>query len=53
MRISVNDVFKGMSGGFCLAGRIESGFIRTGDKVLVMPAGEQGSVKSMLKNIKN
>lgn len=47
LRISINDVFKGITGGFCLAGRIDSGFIRIGDKVAVMPAGEQGSVKSI------
>lgn len=46
LRMCIYDVFKGMTGGFCLAGKIDSGFIRTGDKVIIMPAGEQGSVKS-------
>lgn len=42
----INDVFKGVTGGFCLAGKVDSGYIRAGDKVAVMPAGEQGSIKS-------
>lgn len=47
LRMSINDVFKGVTGGFSLAGKIESGFIKTGDKVLVMPAGEQGFIKGI------
>lgn len=53
LRICINDVFKGVTGGFCLAGKIESGFIRTGDKVLVMPAGEEGSVKGIFISFEN
>lgn len=47
LRMCVCDVFKGVTGGYCLAGKIDSGLIRAGDKVLIMPAGEQGSVKSI------
>ncbi|GIY44013.1 HBS1-like protein [Caerostris extrusa] len=46
-RLCVSDVFKGISGGFCAAGKIEAGFIKSGDKVLVMPAGEQAVAKGI------
>ncbi|XP_035212374.1 HBS1-like protein isoform X1 [Stegodyphus dumicola] len=46
-RLCVADVFKGTSGGFCVAGKIEAGFVKSGDKVLVMPAGEQAVVKAI------
>lgn len=47
LRMCINDVFKGVTGGYCLAGKIDFGCIRAGDKVLIMPAGEQGFVKSI------
>lgn len=47
-RLNVSDVFKGATGGFSIAGRISAGYIRPGDKVLVMPAGNMAGVKSKL-----
>ena len=38
----------GQSGAFLVAGKIEAGYVQNGDKVLLMPAGEQGSVKGTL-----
>lgn len=38
-------MFKG-SGGSCIAGRIETGMLQNGDKVLVQPSGEIATVKS-------
>ncbi|CAN8006251.1 unnamed protein product, partial [Ixodes pacificus] len=46
-RLCVSDVFKGMGSGFCVSGRIDAGGISNGDRVLVMPVGEQGSVKGI------
>lgn len=46
-RMCVSDVFKGISGGFCAAGKIEAGFLKNGDKILVMPAVEQAVVKGI------
>ncbi|GBM49231.1 HBS1-like protein [Araneus ventricosus] len=46
-RLCVGDVFKGTTGGFCAAGKIEAGFVKNGDKVLAMPAGEQAVVKAI------
>ncbi|CAL1277896.1 unnamed protein product [Larinioides sclopetarius] len=46
-RLCVGDVFKGTTGGFCAAGKIEAGFVKSGDKVLAMPAGEQAVVKAI------
>ena len=45
-RLNVSDVFKGATGGFSIAGRISAGYIRPGDKVMVMPAGNLAGVKS-------
>nr|KAG5709607.1 hypothetical protein BaRGS_001657 [Batillaria attramentaria] len=46
-RLNVSDVFKGATGGFSIAGRISAGYIRPGDKVLVLPAGNLAGVKSV------
>lgn len=46
MRISVTDIFKGIS-GFCVAGRIETGVLRRNDSVLVCPIREQATVKQI------
>lgn len=45
LRICVQDIFKGQGASFSIAGRIESGDVQNGDKVLVMPAQESASVK--------
>ncbi len=37
--------FSGQGGAFVVAGKVESGHVQNGDKVLLMPAGEQGSIK--------
>ena len=46
-RLVISDIFKstGSSSGFCLAGRIESGMIQTGDKLQIMPLNETANVK--------
>lgn len=46
-RLCVSDVFKGMGSGFCVSGRVDAGCVSNGDKVLVMPAAEQGTVKGI------
>ncbi|KAK8767444.1 hypothetical protein V5799_005774 [Amblyomma americanum] len=46
-RLCVSDVFKGTGSGFCVSGRIDAGCVANGDKILVMPAAEQGSVKGI------
>uniref|UniRef100_A0A1B6IM34 Tr-type G domain-containing protein n=1 Tax=Homalodisca liturata TaxID=320908 RepID=A0A1B6IM34_9HEMI len=47
LRISVNDVFKGTGSGFCIAGRVETGMVQAGDKVLVQPQNVTASVKAI------
>lgn len=47
LRICINDIFKGVSSGFCVAGKVEAGHLKNGDKVLVMPAGEPAVVKGV------
>lgn len=46
-RLCVSDVFKGQGSGFCVSGRIDAGCVANGDKVLVMPAAEQGTIKGI------
>ncbi|KAL6483091.1 hypothetical protein MHYP_G00079630 [Metynnis hypsauchen] len=46
-RLCVSDVFKDQGSGFCVTGKIEAGFIQTGDKVLVMPPNETCTVKGI------
>lgn len=45
LRVSINDVFKGQ-GGQSIGGRVETGMVRPGDKVMVQPVGEVVTVKS-------
>ncbi|XP_070556541.1 HBS1-like protein isoform X4 [Ptychodera flava] len=47
-RLCVSDVFKGMGSGFSVSGKIVSGNIQAGDRILVKPAGEQGNIKTVL-----
>lgn len=47
LRVSVSDVFKGTGSGFCVAGRVETGMVQAGDKVLVLPQNETALVKCM------
>lgn len=41
-------LFTGMGTGITLTGKLEAGKLQSGDKVVVMPAGEQGLVKGEL-----
>jgi len=50
-RFTITDVFRGQAsgqgGGLSLAGRVESGGVAPGSKVMVMPSGEKGLVKNI------
>ncbi|XP_060749531.1 HBS1-like protein isoform X1 [Tachysurus vachellii] len=46
-RLCVSDVFKDQGSGFCVTGKIEAGFIQTGERVLVMPPNETCTVKGI------
>ncbi|KAI8877204.1 hypothetical protein K501DRAFT_298387 [Backusella circina FSU 941] len=53
LRMRVTDFFKGgigSSGGVSVAGNIESGTIQLGEKVLVVPGNEVGTVKTLQAN---
>ena len=46
--MSISDIFKptsGGAGGFCAAGRIETGYIQKSDTVLIAPLNEYATVK--------
>uniref|UniRef100_A0A8D8QKG1 HBS1-like protein n=2 Tax=Cacopsylla melanoneura TaxID=428564 RepID=A0A8D8QKG1_9HEMI len=48
LRMSVSDIYKSAgSGGFCVAGRVETGVILAGEKVLVQPQNEIATVKAV------
>ncbi|CAG5928124.1 unnamed protein product [Menidia menidia] len=46
-RLSVSDVFKDLGSGFCVTGKIEAGYIQTGDRILAMPPNETCTVKGI------
>uniref|UniRef100_A0A3Q2SYM5 HBS1-like protein n=1 Tax=Fundulus heteroclitus TaxID=8078 RepID=A0A3Q2SYM5_FUNHE len=46
-RLCVSDVFKDQGSGFCVTGKIEAGYIQTGDKVLAVPPNESCTVKGI------
>ncbi|XP_069579651.1 HBS1-like protein isoform X1 [Brachyistius frenatus] len=46
-RLCVSDVFKDQGSGFCVTGKIEAGYIQTGDKLLAMPPNETCTVKGI------
>ena len=46
--MSISDIFKPTTsgaGGFCAAGRIETGYIQKNDTVLISPLNEYATVK--------
>lgn len=45
--MSVSDVYKGATGGFSIAGRIETGVVCTNDRILVCPIKEVATVKQI------
>lgn len=44
----ISDVYKSSGSGFSIVGRIETGQLRVGDKVLVQPQGEISQIKSKI-----
>ncbi|XP_054346882.2 HBS1-like protein isoform X1 [Pongo pygmaeus] len=46
-RLCVSDVFKDQGSGFCITGKIEAGYIQTGDRLLAMPPNETCTVKGI------
>lgn len=46
-RLCVSDVFKDQGSGFCVTGKIEAGYIQTGDRLLAMPPNETCTVKGI------
>ncbi|KAL3867651.1 hypothetical protein ACJMK2_040522 [Sinanodonta woodiana] len=49
-RLYIGDIFKGMGGGISVTGKIASGSVKLGDRVLVMPAMELAIVKGITIN---
>nr|XP_001099850.3 HBS1-like protein isoform X2 [Macaca mulatta] len=46
-RLCVSDVFKDQGSGFCITGKIEAGYIQTGDRLQAMPPNETCTVKGI------
>ncbi|KAL0623718.1 HBS1-like protein [Plecturocebus cupreus] len=46
-RLCVSDVFKDQGSGFCITGKIEAGYIQTGDRLLAVPPNETCTVKGI------
>ena len=51
LRFSISDVFKGQqTAAISLAGKVEAGSVKLGDKVIIVPANETGVVKAISIN---
>jgi elongation factor 1 alpha-like protein len=48
LRLCVSDVYPG-AGGMCVAGRVESGWVAPGHRVIVCPGGGGGAVKAVCR----
>ncbi|GFR91791.1 elongation factor 1-alpha, partial [Elysia marginata] len=46
-RLNVSDVFTRVGSGFNVAGRVGSGFVQPGDKIMIMPAAMTATVKNV------
>ncbi|CAI9618684.1 unnamed protein product [Staurois parvus] len=46
-RLCASDVFKDQGSGFCVTGKIEAGYIQTGDRILAMPPNETCTIKGI------
>ncbi|XP_068040637.1 HBS1-like protein isoform X2 [Anomalospiza imberbis] len=46
-RLCVADVFKDQGSGFCVAGKIEAGYIQVGERLLAMPPNETCTAKGI------
>ncbi|XP_040285111.1 HBS1-like protein isoform X1 [Bufo bufo] len=46
-RLCASDVFKDQGSGFCVTGKIEAGYIQTGDHLVVMPPNDRCTVKGI------
>lgn len=49
-RLCVGDIFKGMGSGFSVTGRIVTGSVQPGDRLLVLPSGDSVTVKGLAIN---
>jgi len=47
LRMCISDVYKSTGSGFSIVGRVETGQMRVGDKVLVQPQGEVAQIKNI------
>ncbi|XP_017784891.1 PREDICTED: HBS1-like protein isoform X2 [Nicrophorus vespilloides] len=47
LRFSINDIFKGVGSRLCVSGRVETGCLSAGDRVLLCPSREIATVKSI------
>lgn len=45
--MSINDIFKGTSSSFWVSGRVETGMVQVGDKILVQPLNEIATIKGI------
>ncbi|CAL1544334.1 unnamed protein product [Lymnaea stagnalis] len=46
-RLNVSDVYKGLGTGFNVAGRVGSGYVQPGDKILIMPLGISANIRNV------
>jgi translation elongation factor EF-1alpha len=50
LRLPIHDVSRSKGGALGVGGKLESGALRVGTKVMLLPGGEVGTVKSLEVN---
>lgn len=47
LRMSVSDIYRSAGSGYCVAGRVETGVLLAGEKLMVQPQNEVATVKAV------
>ncbi|KAB7499441.1 HBS1-like protein [Armadillidium nasatum] len=47
IRFCISDVYKGQGSSMCVGGRLETGYIQNGDRLMLMPQGDIATVKGI------
>lgn len=49
VRMCVGDVYKGQGSSMCVSGRLDTGYVQSGDRLLLLPQGDVLNVKGKLR----
>lgn len=49
VRMCAGDVYKGQGSSMCVSGRLDTGYVQSGDRLLLLPQGDVLNVKGKLR----